>query len=322
MSDELPEYDHSKPIKSIMEMRPDGCMVVALMDGTFAKVTPGETKPSDPAACTPQHLVQWVVSIRGKGNYPRRYLDFLAMLADDRRMADFWAWLGDVKFKRVPSLKNSITIGRAIWQGTRLPGKPGNMTPAQRDAYFKKVRHHADALSELLAETRFDRDWKSELDDKDLEKPLGDALYQRGDDESDDGHVVAYLVTPDARYQFHYNYPDSALTETLGNLVGWTYWDDQWDDNIFASSAPIVQANSESARVVYFTCSVHDWFAGYGVEVPFPILATAANVALGLDADDQVDEETVRKQVRRHQARQAKQRTERPGDDAGQDFEF
>jgi len=312
MSNDFPDHDFTIPVRCFRERRPDGYLIVEQMDGTLAKIAPEDPQPTDLSTCTPQYLKDRVLKPEAKRRFPPQTRDFLVRLADDRRMVDFWNWLLAVKFSRVPSLKNAMTVGEAIWRGTRMPGKPGNMTPAQREAYFKKVRHHASALRELLEETRFDRDWKSELSDEELNRSLDESLYDWGGDEPDEGHVVAYLVTTEARYQFHYNFPDNALMGTLFNVIEWTHWDDQWDDNIFSSSAPIVQANAESARGVYFTCTVHDWFAWHGADMPFTILATLANVALDLDADSQMDEEAVRKQVRRYQARKSKLGTEQP----------
>jgi hypothetical protein len=93
--------------------------------------------------------------------------------------------------------------------------------------------------------------------------------------------------------------------------MDWTYWDDNWDGGIWSTSAPIAQANSERMPIIYFCCTLFDWFKQNGVEVPFPILATVANVALDLTADNLVDEDNVRKQVRRYQKRKAEQEAKR-----------
>jgi len=177
---------------------------------------------------------------------------------------------------------------------------------------------------ELLRDTKFDTGISQEVTDDEMDAPLGDKLRHWGDGESEDGDIVAFNVGINGVYRMHYDYPGSNLTETLAELYEWTFWDDQWDGRIFSSSTPIVQTNSDSARVVYFTCSLYDWFTQYGVEMPFPILATVANVALDLGADEQVDEEAVRKQVRRYQARRAKFMAEHPpafDGDTGQNFE-
>jgi hypothetical protein len=157
-----------------------------------------------------------------------------------------------------------------------------------------------------LRNTKFDRDDIEDLSEQELDMPLGEVLWSWGDDESEDGHIVAFNVGANGRYRMPYDYPRSHLTETLTDLLEWTYWEDQWDGSFLTSSAPIVQENRETVTVIYFTCSVYEWFANHGVEVPFPILATVANVALELKASAQVDEDAVRKQVRRYQARKAK----------------
>lgn len=230
------------------------------------------------------------------------------MLASDRRMQEFWEWLADTRPPKWGFARSGTSVARAIWQSTRLPGKPSNMTPAQRTAFFEKVRKHALALSELLRDTIFDQSGMRELAEHELDEPLEKKLYSWGDDEIESGHVVAFTVNGDGAHQMPYDYPRSNLTETLWELVEWTHWDDQWDGGIFSSSAPIVQANADSVRIVYFTCSLHDWFSSYGMDIPFPVLATVANVALVHGADEQVDEDTVRKQVRRYQNRKAKRR--------------
>ena len=57
--------------------------------------------------------------------------------------------------------------------------------------------------------------------------------------------------------------------------------------------------------MIFFTCTLFEQLAGKGITIPFAHLATIANTAMELAVDDQVDEETVRKQVRRYQARKA-----------------
>jgi hypothetical protein len=71
------------------------------------------------------------------------------------------------------------------------------------------------------------------------------------------------------------------------------------------SSAPIAHANTRNAQVIYFTCSLYERVRRIGGTIPFPVLATVTNVALRLPAEDCVDEDTVRKQVRRYEARRA-----------------
>jgi len=273
---------------------------------------------------SPQYLTKWIEWVRNNGNFPPARLDRLMSLANERRMREFWDWVGVIEFARAPILRNSHTIAEAIIRATQLPNFPGNLTPAQRDAYFEKVRKYTLALMELLRDTKFDTGISQEVTDDEMDAPLGDKLRHWGDGESEDGDIVAFNVGINGVYRMHYDYPGSNLTETLAELYEWTFWDDQWDGRIFSSSTPIVQTNSDSARVVYFTCSLYDWFTQYGVEMPFPILATVANVALDLGADEQVDEEAVRKQVRRYQARRAKFMAEHPpafDGDTGQNFE-
>ena len=302
---DLPDLVPGTLVRRIVGMRGDGYWIVECMDGSSAKVAQEDGKPSEEDRCTKKALQDWLSRFEGPEDQRRwgALYQFYELMLSDKRLDEYWNWLQGVRFTRVPSLKNVTTIGETIWRATRFPGKPGNMTPANRDAYFRKIRSHAAGLMELLDQTRFDVECPRELTERELEKTLGDTLYDWGDDEALEGHVVAYLVTPDGRFSLHYDYPESALKETLGRLIDWTYWDDHWDGNILKSSGPISQVGSQGARIVYFSCSVYDWFDGHGVQMPFPILATLANVALKLPPDQQADEDRVKKQVRRYRAR-------------------
>lgn len=283
-------------------MEDDSEQLVALPGGKFVPAIDRRLKEGHDK---PQYLLDQVA------RFSDRLLDgnasFLRKLATDRRMHSFWDWLGSVQFERLDLLRNSYTVGEMILRSTRLPGKPGNMTPTQREVYFKKVRRHAEELSNLLRWTRFDNEWMTELTDEELDKKLSQELSSWGGDEEDEGHTVAYQVTPGGVYRHHYDYPASHLARTLNDVVEWTYWEDNWDGRWYGSSAPIAQANSASTPIVYFCCTVHQWFKGHGVEIPFPELASLANVALDLPPARQVDEDTARKQVRRFQARRAKE---------------
>lgn len=269
---------------------------------------------------TPEHLLRWIERVAA-GKWPVHHLDFKRKLCTDSRMKEFWDWLGSVRFDRLDMMRSSLAVSEQIYRSTRLPSKPGDMTPAQREAYFKKVRSHTNALRELLDGTRFDNYYLCEMREGELEKPLHKVLSSWGDDESDDGHVVAYQVTPEGRFEHSYNFPDNALMETLFNVIDWTYWEDGWGGGIWETSEPIAQANSESTPIIYFCCTLHDWFHSKGVDIPFRVLATVANVALDLRVSKQIEEDAARKQVRRFQQRRAKAKQERPPGllrDAGQ----
>ena len=180
------------------------------------------------------------------------------------------------------------------------------MSPKSRGVYLAEVRRHATELLKLLRETKFDRNPLGELSEENLARPLSSFLGSWGEDESSEGHVVAFHVDEDGASTMFYDYPDGALSNTLSDLIDWTHWDDYWGGGII-SSAPIAQANAKSLPTIFFTCTLFEKLAYYGLEIPFPILATVANVALELGKDEQTDEESVRKQVRRYQARNPKQ---------------
>lgn len=289
---------------------------VQLASGLVVPAIRTDLAPGEEA---PAHLLAWIENHGRK--WPRRYIEMQRRICTDHRMADFWSWISRVRFNRLDTFRSSFSLGREIYQCTRLPQKPGNLTPGQREAYFEKVRKHANALCELLEGTKFDRPFLSELSEKTLGKSLGDALSDWGPDESDEGHTKAFQIKPHGKFEHRYDYPLNVLTESLSEVMDWTRWDDNWDGNLFATSAPIAQANAESTPIVYFCCTLHQHFHGYGVEIPFAILATVANVALELPPERQVDEDSARKQVRRFQARIATQESAAPyafGDPSGQ----
>lgn len=259
-----------------------------------------------------EYLREWLERVEPAGKFPATVMAFKRKLLNDIRMREFWDWFERIEYKSSRYLQSSLSVTDSIWRSTKLPGKPGNMTPAQRAAYFTKVRSLAHELRDLLYGTRFDNPLMTELSESALDRALEKELDSWGDDESDEGHTVAFQVTPDGVFRHHYDYPDNVLTETLFNVVEWTCWEDQWDGGVFSTSAPIAQANSESTPIIYFCCTLHDRFRERGVEMPFAMLATVANVALDLPVHKQADEDAVRKQVRRYQQRLARQRVGRP----------
>jgi hypothetical protein len=252
---------------------------------------------------TCQYLLSTLDRLNG-GSYSESYLRRLRALATDTRLDEFWKWFQEISPK-ARHWVNAYNIATTIIRFTALPSKPGNMTPAQRERYFQKVRTHTEALLALLNETYFDVDTEDELDDHQLDRSLNAELWSWGEDEPIDGHIVAFRVTDEAVYRQHYRYPENRLTSLLSGVLEWTHWPDEWDGNFLKSSAPIVQAKSDSANCVFFTCSLYDYFQQAGESLPFNLLATVANVALNLPADRLLDEDSARKQVRRYQARRA-----------------
>ena len=279
------------------------------MESRKALWVPGIVEFHTPGSELPEYLLRHVAGFRARYGNLRKF-DELERLATDARMGQFWGWLASVTFKRLDSLRNAGTVANAITQYTRKPSKPGNMSSKHRTKYFERVRKCALELETLLTGTRFDRCGEGlghkELTDADCNKSVDSFFEDRGVGSIDgpDEEVVAFYGKADGtRELLDWNFPESNLTDTLQRVHAWTYWDDWWDDNFFLSSAPIVQAGTERSMVSYFTCMLHDWFKGHGVDMPFPVLATVANVALRLSPDAQTDEEPVRKQVRRYQKR-------------------
>lgn len=271
---------------------------------------PGINTALSPGSDSPEYLLAQAARLRQRYGDLKRF-DEWETLATDSRMRDFWEWLRTVRYSKLDLLRNAHTVAEEIVRSTQMPGKPGNMSPAVRNRYFERVRKSALELQELLADTRFDRCsgiGGRELTEDDLDMPLSHFLALRGlGDRSGDGPEAAVIAfegdASGAARELDWHYPASALTATLAEVYEWTFWDDQWDDRIFSSSAPIVQAGTDRARTNYFTCMLYRSFERHGVAIPFSLLATVANVALRLPAEAQLDEDTARKQVRRFQAR-------------------
>lgn len=269
----------------------------------------GSNLALEPTEHTPEYLLKWLEWMGEK--VPAQVADFKRRICTDIRMRDFWSWIGTVNFDQHDWARSSLTVSDNILRCTEIPGKPGDMTPTQREAYFKKVRTHVEALRNLLKGTCFDvfdLEHMDDVSDVELKKPLKEILYSWGAEESEEGHVVAFQVTREGNFKHHFTYPDNALTETLAKVMEWTYWNDNWDRSFWGTSAPILQSRSDRTPIIYFCCTLHRWFEKNGVKIPFPILATVANVALNLRADELVDEDAARKQVRRYQERQAELR--------------
>lgn len=271
---------------------------------------PGINTALKPGSDSPDYALEIIAKFRKTYGNCKRF-DEEERLAIDSRMHDFWAWLRTVRYSRCDMLRNAHTVVEEIVRCTHMPGKPGNMSPVARTRYFARVRKYTLELQKLLSDTRFDRDsgiGGRELTEDDLEKPLADFFSDRGlGDRSGDGPDSAVIAfegdASGTARMLDWNYPASALTAVLSDVYEWTFWDDQWDGGFFSSSAPIVQAGTERARTNYFTCMLYRSFERHGVPIPFPLLATVANVALRLPPETQLDEDAARKQVRRFQAR-------------------
>lgn len=252
-------------------------------------------------ANTPPYLVEWL-SRPSTAN--QSFRQFLERLVGDERMASVWPWV-----EALPSGRTghpSFTVCHCAYMATIPPRKPGNLTPAERRGYFQKVRKHAKALIELLEGTGFGLgSWTEEEVDLDkLEETVRSDLKPWGSDDENGEHIVAYRVGDESITRLPYTYPDSHLVELLHQLEPWTEQDDYWDLWGTGSSKPIVHAHSASTKVIYFDCTLYRMLQQMlGTTVPFTHLSTIANVALKLGPDDLVDEEAVRKQVRRYEDR-------------------
>lgn len=270
----------------------------------------------------PAALKQWFERVpeqteQQKG-FPRARLDFVEKLATDLRMLEFWQWHQVEKAAilaqpsphkhRLTVLVGAPSVCFAAERATRLPHKPGNMTPGQRKLYFDEVRKHANALIELLQETCFDRGPSSafgvelkQLDPDEFATTLQEAASWSG---MGNELVLAFEAQDGEIYQLPWYYPDGYLIEFLHFVNEWTYWDDCWTD-MLRSSKPIAQARTANAKVIYFTRTVYSNLKRYGLTVPFNLLADLTNVALDLPEDQEINEDTARKQVRRYEQKQS-----------------
>lgn len=259
---------------------------------------------------TPTDLADWLSKIADK--LPKKKVTLYQRLAIDERMREVWEWHDGIRDKLHRAQGGgSVSFVLMVESAMRMPGKPGNMSPKQRTQYLESVRHHAQALIELLGDTRFDCAWDGakmiDTEEEGIEEKIGERVLSAQsfvDSESGGGDIpVAYSATPNGLYQLPWDHPESHLTEILHEVCAWTHDDDYWGRGGLVSSRGIRQTGPR-ARVIRFNCMLYEAFARVGIEMPFPLLATVANVALELPADRQTDEDTVRKQVRRHLKRE------------------
>jgi hypothetical protein len=242
--------------------------------------------------------------------FPEKEYPLHRRLALDERMREVWEWWDEhvrpnlSRYQGGTSVDFSMKVELATW----MPGKPGDMPPKKRAQYFDSVRHHAEALISLLSDTRFDCAWdgatKLDREQEGVEGEIAKLVLaaQRHVDDCDrpgDYIPVAYGATDEGLYELPWDYPHSHLIEILHEVCAWTREDDNWGRGGHVSSSTIRQTGP-NARVIRFNCKLYEQFAIFGIEIPFPILATLANVALDLPPDRQMDEDAVRKQVRRH----------------------
>jgi len=263
----------------------------------------------------PAEMVDWLRKCESKARVFGDEWNLYVTLVSDERMRPVWDWFAVVGNQwRSVDLSPSLAKARSrsafgfcfdVRRATLLPGKPGNMTISQRDAYFKKVRFHTEALIDLLDGTQYSID--SELYGGISSEPIAeDELIARVDKDlrnwgaEETGHVVAYFVDQDGVSRLPWTYPESSLLDLLGDVLDWTCMDEGWHANFLQPSWPLANAKGKNVHVTYFTCVLYDRLRRCGLTIPFAHLATTANVALGLDADEQIDEDAARKQVRRH----------------------
>lgn len=230
---------------------------------------------------------------------PARYREMVGRLCGDFRVSGFWDWYRTTAAHDSLGLASGRGLAMQLWHSTKLPKKPGNMTPAKRKAYFSQVREHALALQSLLRDTCFDSHVSDEISDSELALPLSTVL-DNYEWESDLPIFITFEIGNGQRRNHGEHFAEYNFTRAIDGVIAWTEEEDHWDGQVFSTSAPIAQADSPRTRTIYFTCTMHEWFESKGLRIPFPALAAVVNVALALPADREVDEESVRKQIKRY----------------------
>jgi hypothetical protein len=255
----------------------------------------------------PPDLVEWFEAIEQEISGP--VLDIYRRLICDARMSSVWRW-----YKRStrfpPSSYPEGHVGTSpylfCWHvraAMVLPPKPGDMPPKERSKYLIDVKRHAKALAALLVDTRFDAtaDDSPSLSVDELAVPLRQAVSPSWP--GNEGPVFAFHVDGSTVRSAGSGYPETHLVEQLRHVVSWASAPDGWGRKGEKSSEAITRSRTAGSRVSYFTRTLYDSLSRCGYSIPFAILATLANVALELGADESVDEDTVGKQVGRYRKR-------------------
>lgn len=253
--------------------------------------------------CTARYVSQCSRELSERYGLPAAYGDMVERLCKDRRMGPFWEWYQSAANAEIHSLATGRFLALQWWHSTQLPRKPGNLSPALRKAYFAQVKKHAGELLSLLRGTIFDRMVGARMSEEDLASTVDQFLCNHGPFEDEESHFLTIEVDMEGAKLHDEAFTEGALTRTLERLIEWTRETDHWDGMVFSTSDPIAQPNSVRTPALYFTCTLFDWFQSRRLPIPFPLLATVTNVALDMPAETQLDEDAVRKQVRRYQAR-------------------
>lgn len=253
--------------------------------------------------CTARYVSQCSRELSERYGLPDAYQDMVERLCNDRRMTPFWEWYQSAANEEIHSMASGRFLAMQWWHSTRMPRKPGNLSPASRKRYFAQVTKHAGELISLLQGTIFDRTFGARMSEEDLASTVDHFLRNHTPSEGEESHFLTIEVDMEGAKLHDEAFTEGALTSTLERLIAWTRQTDHWDGMVFSTSDPIAQPNSVRTPALYFTCTLFDWFQSRRLPIPFPLLATVTNVALDVPAETQVDEDTVRKQVRRYQAR-------------------
>ena len=262
----------------------------------------------------PDRSVKWIETFGPKWPDVPAVRLYVSLLTDPR-MRSVWEWHETLK-KNTRATDSALALLFDADKSTRLPKFPGNLSQSERMQYLEKVRKHAIELIELLSGTIYavgttdaPPEGASPIDLEKLSTSIHRDLADWGAEET--GHIVGFFVDSDGVYGMPWHFPQSGLSSLLFDLVEWTHWDDGWDWGI-RSSKPLERTKGKGVKVAYFTRSLFESLRRRGVTIPFTHLATLANVALNLSASEEVDEDSVRKQVRRYQSAKSREEREIP----------
>lgn len=216
----------------------------------------------------------------------------LRHLRQDNRMQEVLDWFASIpqlaQYPRM-SLHRFLSLVR---DAMRMPGKPANMPPGRRAAYFDRVRKHAEALQKLLQDTEYDRhDEGEDIPDDQIYQYIDAGLFEARANDCDPDQY--YKISRYGMTSLPSDYPWCDLSLMLSGLIEWT------DEESCCGDRYFMPARVTSSRAQYFNCTMFELFLRWtGQRMPFGILASLAEVALELP--EPMDVDTVQKQVQRY----------------------
>lgn len=226
-------------------------------------------------------------------------------LVFDDNMRDVWTWFS----KYCNSLDNRkppdplMFLMAMRWGAGSRPQKPQMMPPGERREYLEKVERHTKMLISLLRDTEFSIDeqqrkangssafapLESHMRNMPFEEVARLLLGNAGDSRSS---VRAFALDGDSIAVARSTYPKSSLTELLHLVLDWCQEGEP--PELFPTTS-VVRGGIKATKSHYLAALQTMLNRLEIVGMPFPIYADIANVALGLDEDNQFNQLSVRK---------------------------